>query len=108
MCWETKKLCDLLYFDIHFNDLELSPQYLQGKSIPKSNKYIRSHRNIYMHVYSSIIHKQEKVWYMNYIYFKKTIKKKIFRKLKLNIHHGLENWSILKISDFFHHISYFT
>ena len=63
-------------------------------------EYIRSHRNIYMHVYSSIIHKQEKVWYMNYIYFKKTIKKKIFRKLKLNIHHGLENWSILKISDF--------
>ena len=67
----------MFYFNIHLNDLELSPQYLRDKPIPKSNEYIWS-RRIYMHVYSSIIHKQEKVWYMNYIYFNKTIKKKTF------------------------------
>ena len=100
MRWETKKLCYLRYFDIHFNDLELSPQRLQDKSIPKSSEYVRSHRNVYMHVYSSIIHKQERVWYMTYIYISIKLLKKFLRKWKLNIDHGLENWPILKISDF--------
>lgn len=72
MRWETKKLCDLCYFDIHFNDLELSLNVFKISPYPRVMN-IYGHTEMSTCAQESIIHRKGVVYDLH-IYFNKILK----------------------------------